>query len=210
MKTFKIFSVVAILIIVSAFAINTVVPFSQAERGGYNVGDVAQDFSLKNVNNEMVSLSDYDEAKGFVVVFTCNTCPFSIANENRLIAIDKKYKKLGYPVIAINPNNPAVKEGESFSEMKQRAKNKNFTFPYLVDEGQEIYPKYGALKTPHVYVLQKSAKGNIVKYIGAIDDSSRDESSVDEQFLANALDELLAGKEVTIKETKAIGCSIKA
>jgi hypothetical protein len=154
-------------------------------------------------------LSDYKSAKGFMIVFTCNTCPFSVANEDRIIALDAKYKNLGYPVIAINPNNPEAKPGDSFAAMQVRAKEKGFTFPYLLDEGQKIYPLYGATKTPHVYLLEKTAKGNEVKYIGAIDDNSRNASAVKERFLENAVNALLEGKEIAVKETKAIGCSIK-
>jgi len=154
--------------------------------------------------------SDYTDAKGFIVIFTCNTCPFSVANEDRIIALDAKYKNVGYPVIAINPNNPAVKPGDSFDAMKQRAKDKGFTFPYLFDEGQKVYPTYGATKTPHVYLLQKTDKGNVVKYIGAIDDNSRNANAVKEKYLENAVDALLTGKTIEVTETKAIGCSIKA
>ena len=121
-----------------------------------------------------------------------------------------KYKNIGYPVIAINPNNPDLKPGDSFDEMKVRAKTKGFTFPYLFDEGQKVYPSYGATKTPHVYLLQKTEKGPMVKYIGAIDDNSRNAAAVKTKFLENAVDALLAGKKIEITTTKAIGCSIKA
>lgn len=177
---------------------------------GYKVGDVATDFSLKNVDNKKVSLADFKAAKGFIVVFTCNHCPYAQAYEDRIIALDKKYKKLGYPVIAINPNNPAKQKDDSFELMQVRAKEKNFTFPYLLDEGQKVYPQYGATKTPHVYILQKTKGGNVVKYIGAIDDNYSDAAAVKEKYAENALDALLKNKEVAVKETKAIGCSIKA
>lgn len=205
MKTLKILTGLALLIIVSAFAMQTIT----IKDGGYEVGDEATDFSLKNIDGKTVSLADYTEAKGFVVVFTCNTCPFAVANEDRIIALDKKYKTKGYPVIAINPNNPEVQPGDSFALMKERAALKGFTFPYLLDAGQKIYPQYGATKTPHIYILQKQNGKNIVRYIGAIDDSARDASTVTEKFAENALDALLAGKAVEKTSTKAIGCSIK-
>lgn len=201
MKTIKILALVIVLGLVSAFTLKT---------GGYQVGDVATDFALKNVNDKVVSLKDFKEAKGFVVIFTCNHCPFAKAYEDRIIAIDKKYKSLGYPVIAINPNNPDVQKDDSFDLMKKRAKEKGFTFPYLFDEGQKIYPQYGATKTPHVYLLQKTSKGNIVKYIGAIDDNYSDESAVKAKYLENAINSLLNDEEIAVKTTKAIGCSIKA
>lgn len=208
MKTFKVLTLLAVVLILSAFAVNTISK-TGVRTQGYNVGDIAADFSLKNIDGEQVSLNDYKDAKGFVVIFTCNTCPFSVANENRIIALDLKYKNKGYPVIAINPNNPEVQPGDSFEKMQVRAKEKGYTFPYLLDEGQKIYPAYGATKTPHVYLLQKTARGNEVKYIGAIDDNSRNESAVKERFLENAINALLEGKEIEVTETRAIGCSIK-
>lgn len=177
---------------------------------GYEIGDVATDFSLKNIDNKMVSLKDYKDAKGFIVIFTCNHCPYAVAYEDRIVALDKKYKKLGYPVIAINPNNPEINKDDSFDKMIVRAKEKGFTFPYLFDEGQKIYPQYGATKTPHVYILEKTAKGNIVRYIGAIDDNYEDEKAVKVNYVEDAVNSLLKGKEVEVKTTKAIGCSIKA
>jgi len=176
---------------------------------GYDIGDVATDFSLKNVDGTMVSLSDYEDAKGFLVIFTCNTCPYAKAYEDRIIALDEKYKPMGVPVIAINPNNPKKQPGDSFEEMKARAKKKGFTFPYLFDEGQEIFPQYGATRTPHVYLLEKTAKGNIVRYIGAIDDNYQDVSQVEEKYVENAVDAMLAGEAIKVTTTRAIGCSIK-
>ncbi|MDT0690613.1 thioredoxin family protein [Salegentibacter sp. F188] len=176
---------------------------------GYTIGDEANDFNLKNVDGSMVSLSDYPNAKGFIVIFTCNTCPFAMASEDRIVALDQEFKEKGYPVMAINPNNPEVQPDDTFDKMQQKADEAGFTFPYLFDESQTVHAKYGATKTPNVYLLQKEDGKNIVKYIGAIDDNVRNADAVNERFLANAVNELLAGKEVTTKETKAIGCSVK-
>ena len=176
---------------------------------GYKIGDVATDFSLPNVDGDMVSLGDFEDAKGFIVIFTCNTCPYSVAYEDRIIALNKKYKSRGYPVIAINPNDPAAIEGDELADMKVRAVEKGFTFPYLQDVGQQVYPQYGATKTPHVFVLQKEDEKNIVRYIGAIDDSSRNPKNVTKRFVEQSVNDLLAGKTLTITRTKAIGCSIK-
>ncbi|MBN9283830.1 MULTISPECIES: thioredoxin family protein [Flavobacterium] len=203
MKAIKFLGLALVIGVMSAFTL-----IKPAE--GYKVGDIATDFSLKNVDNKKVSLKDFSAAKGFIVVFTCNHCPYAQAYEDRIVALDKKYKKLGYPVIAINPNNPAKQKDDSFELMQVRAKEKNFTFPYLLDEGQKIYPQYGATKTPHVYILQKTKAGNQVKYIGAIDDNYGDEKAVKVKYVENAVDALLKNKEVAVKETKAIGCSIKA
>ncbi|KOS04754.1 redoxin [Flavobacterium akiainvivens] len=202
MKTIKL---LALFVAVGALA-----AFTTATVAGYKVGDTATDFSLKNVDGKKVALKDYKNAKGYIVVFTCNHCPYAQAYEDRIIALDKKYSKQGYQVVAINPNNPEKQKEDSFEKMQERAKAKKYAFPYLLDEGQKVYPQYGATKTPHVYVLQKTAKGNVVKYIGAIDDNHEDEKAVTQKYVENAVDALLKGKEVSVTETKAIGCSIKA
>ena len=180
-----------------------------ATRNGYKIGDVVSDFKLKNVDGSMVSLSDYKEAKGFIIAFTCNTCPFAQAYEDRIIALNNKYAPKGYPVIAINPNNPTVQPGDGFKAMQKRAKEKGYGFPYLADEEQRVFPEFGATKTPHMFVLQKTKQGIIVRYIGAIDDNYKDASSVKNKYVENAVDALLKGEPVKQQETKAIGCSIK-
>jgi len=177
--------------------------------GGYKVGDKAADFKLVNVDDKMVSLADYKEAKGFIVVFTCNHCPFSKKYEDRIIALDKKNKGQGYPVVAINPNDASQHASDDFPGMKKRAKEKGFTFPYLHDESQAIAATYGARMTPHVFILKREAGADIVKYIGAIDDNSDDATAVKEKYVENAVDALIAGKPVTPESTKAIGCTIK-
>lgn len=177
--------------------------------GGYEIGDKASDFKLKNVDGKWVSMSDYEDAKGFIVIFTCNHCPYSKLYEDRIIDIDKKYKEKGYPVIAINPNDPAVQPADSYEKMQERAKDKGFTFPYLFDEGQKIYPQYGATRTPHVFLLNKENGDHIVKYIGAIDNNHKDPSAVSKAYLADAVDALLESKDPNPDFTKAIGCTIK-
>jgi len=175
---------------------------------GYKIGDKAEDFRLKNTDGNMVSLSDFPDAKGFIVIFTCNHCPYSIAYEDRIIELDKTYKSKGYPVIAINPNDPAVEPADSYENMIKRAAEKQFTFPYLYDDGQKVYPKYGATRTPHVFILAKEGQNLIVKYIGAIDDN-RDPAKVKTPYVKDVVEALLKGKKPPITETKAIGCSIK-
>lgn len=203
MKLIKTISVFAIVLVASAFSLNTTIS------SGYEVGDIATDFKLKNIDGNMVSLADYTDAKGFIVIFTCNTCPYAVQYEDRIIALDKKYADKGYPVIAIMPNDPDVQPGDSMEAMKARAASKGFTFPYLMDEGQKIYPQYGATKTPHVYLLEKTDKGNVVKYIGAIDDNYKDASAVNTKYVENAVDALLEGEIVPETKTRAIGCTIK-
>nr|WP_321236093.1 thioredoxin family protein [uncultured Psychroserpens sp.] len=176
---------------------------------GYHVGDIATDFELENIDGTKVSMKNFKDAKGFIIVFTCNTCPYAVAYEDRVEALNKKYADKGYPVIAIMPNNTDVKPGDNMAAMQARAKAKGFTFPYLMDEGQKIYPQYGATKTPHIYVLQNTKKGAQVKYIGAIDDNYKDASAVTKTYVEDAVNALLDGKEVPVATTRAIGCSIK-
>ena len=183
--------------------------FTKVYNSGYQVGDEATDFKLKNIDGKMVSLSDYRSAKGFIVVFTCNHCPYAKKYEDRIIALDKMYKDKGYPVIAINPNDVTVQPQDGFEEMKTRAKEKGFTFPYLVDEGQKIYPIYGATKTPHVYILKKENGKNIVKYIGAIDNNYENPNDVSEYYVQDAVNQLLKNETVKTNKTVAIGCTIK-
>ena len=176
---------------------------------GYTVGDKAADFKLKDVSGDMVSMSDYPDARGFVVIFTCNHCPFAKAYEDRIIDIDKTYKKKGYPVIAINPNDPEIVPEDSYEAMQTRAEEKGFTFPYLIDETQEVYKMYGATRTPHVYDLERNDNKLVVKYIGPNDDNYQDARPVDKTYLTDAVDNLLAGKEPDPAFTKAVGCTIK-
>lgn len=195
-------NIVTTLILSLAFA------FTAAAQG-YMPGDEAIDFKLKNIDGKMLSMADYPDAKGFIVIFTCNHCPFSVAYEDRIIELDKKYKPLGYPVIAINPNDPELQPQDGFEEMQTRAAEKGFTFPYLIDDGQKVYPAYGANRTPHVFLLQASDGKYIVRYVGAIDDNHQDESAVKEKYIDNAVNALINGQKPEKDFTKAIGCSIK-
>ena len=202
MKKIKSLLVLTICVLASSFTTNMA--------DGYEIGDIATDFSLKNVDGNMVSLADYSDAKGFLVIFTCNTCPYAVKYEDRIIALDEKYKSKGVPVVAIMPNNTSIQPGDSYENMKKRATDKGFGFPYLIDENQEIFPQYGATRTPHVYLLEKTDEGNVVRYIGAIDDNYQDEAQVEVKFVEDAVDAMLAGNPIEVTTTKAIGCSIKA
>ncbi len=173
---------------------------------GYKVGEQAADFSLKNVDGTMVSLKDYKGVKGYIVVFTCNTCPYAVMYEDRIIELHKKYEPLGYPVVAINPNDPSVKAGDDFAGMVSRSKEKNFPFKYLFDDGQKVYPQFGATRTPHIYLLDAN---RYVRYIGAIDDNAQNPSEVSVKYLENAINALQSGNNPDPSETKAIGCTIK-
>jgi peroxiredoxin len=194
----------ALLLFISIFSISG---FTSDVPTPYKIGDKATDFKLKSVDGKMYGMSDYKDVKGFIVVFTCNHCPFAVKYEDRINALAKNYKSKGYILLAINPNDPALEAGDSYELMKVRAKEKGFVFPYLFDEGQKIYPQYGATKTPHVFLLDKN---RIVKYIGAIDDNVDNANDVREKYLENAIAALESGKIPSPEMTRAIGCSIKA
>jgi peroxiredoxin len=175
----------------------------------YQVGDSVKDFKLKNVNGKMVSLADYEKAKGYIVIFTCNHCPYAKAYEQRIMDLDKKYSAKGFPVIAISPNDPGKVPDDSFDNMAKRAKEKGYSFPYLFDETQQVAKQFGATRTPHVFVLNKTAKGMEVAYIGAIDDNTEDAGAVKNHYVDDAVNALMRGEKPAVSETKAIGCTIK-
>ena len=168
-------------------------------------GANAPGFSLKGVDGAMHSLDQLKGAKGTVVVFTCNHCPFAKAYEDRLIALAKEYGAKGIHFVAINPNDPTVQPGDDFDKMVERAKDKGFPYPYLVDSTQQVAKEYGAQVTPHVFVFDASL---VLRYRGRIDDNPKPQE-VTSKDLAAALDALLAGKAVPTATTTAFGCSVK-
>ena len=172
---------------------------------GYKVGDKAADFKLKNIDGKMVSLADNKAARGYIVVFTCNTCPYAKAYESRIIELNTKYAPLGYPVVAINPNDATTVLGDSYAAMQ----TKKYAFPYLQDESQQVAKTYGATRTPHLFVLTRQGSDFVVSYIGVIDDNSEDAKLAKTKYVENAMTEILAGKPATTNSTKAIGCTIK-
>jgi peroxiredoxin len=177
------------------------------EMKGYKIGDKATDFKLKNVDGTLFSLSDIKNAKGYIVVFTCNECPFAKMYEDRLISLHQKYAPKGYSVVAINPNVSTTNDQESFEAMQKRAKKKNFPFVYLADTYHKIVPQYGALRTPHVFLLDAKLK---VQYIGTIDDNARSSQDVKVKYVENAIESLEHGEKPNPNFTKSIGCPVKA
>ena len=177
-------------------------------QAGLKPGDKAVPFSLKNVDGKTVSLSDYNSKKGVIVVFTCNPCPFAKAYEQRIIDLHNKYSGQGFPVLALNANNPEVSPEDSFDNMKSRAKDKSYPFPYLVDD-KAIFKAYGATRTPHIYLLEKSGNSFKVAYIGAIDDNAMEAGAVKKRYLEDAIKSVMAGNKPNPQTTKAIGCTIK-
>ena len=175
----------------------------------YKAGDIASDFKLKNVKGEMVSLSDIKDADGFIVAFWCNTCPVVKKYDQRLQELHAKYAPKGYPVIAINSNDPNVSPGDSFEKMKETAAKLNYKFEYLFDETQEVARKYGATNTPHIYILSWKDGKLVVDYVGAIDNNADDAAAADKKYAEDALNSLIKGENVAVSGTRAIGCGIK-
>lgn len=206
MKNSKLITRIALLSILS-FGLFSFLNADKTEP--YKIGDTVENFGQINIDGTSVELADYKKESGLILIFTCNTCPYAVAYEDRIIALHEKYKEQGFPVLAINPNNPEAQPGDSIEEMQARAEEKGFTFPYLLDVGQEIYPKFGATKTPHVFLLAVEKDEFVLKYIGAIDDNYKDAAQVKEPFLENAINAILKGEDIKPTQTRAIGCTIK-
>jgi peroxiredoxin len=183
--------------------------FAGTISSGYQIGDTVSNFKLKNTDGKFVSLSDYQSKKGVIVIFDCNTCPYSKAYNERILALDKKYASKDIPVLVINSNDPNISPGDSFEQMVKQAKDKKYSFPYLIDESQEVAKNFGATNTPHVFVLAKNGDAFKVAYIGAIDNNSKDAKGADKKYVEDAVDAILAGNEIKTNKTKAIGCTIK-
>ncbi|MEX1240936.1 MAG: thioredoxin family protein, partial [Cyclobacteriaceae bacterium] len=166
-------------------------------------------FRLKNVDGKMVALSEYKVGKGVILIFDCNTCPYSKAYNDRIIGLHKKFAPKGFPVVTINSNDGEQSPGDSFEAMVSKARKKKYNFPYLLDETQQVAAAFGATNTPHVFLLEKKGDNFVVAYIGAIDNNPRNGSSADKRYVENAVNALLAGQAVPVKNTKAVGCGIK-
>jgi peroxiredoxin len=161
------------------------------DRKAYQVGDTIMEFKLKNIDGKFKALNDYKSEKGIILIFTCNHCPFSVAYEDRIIALHKKYSGLGFPVVAINPNDDKAYPLDSYENMIERAQEKGFTFDYLHDETQEVAKTFGATNTPHVFIVSNQQSHFKVEYIGAIDDNSYEPQSVKHRHVENAVDQLI-------------------
>ena len=165
------------------------------------------DFSLRNVDGRIISTKDYEDAKGFIVIFTCNHCPFAKLYSKRMNELSFKYNPLNVPLIAVNSMDSIVYKDESFSEMKAKSIKDAFQFPYLQDGSQSVGKEFGAEHTPTAYVIWKEANQWRIKYKGAIDDNGENPQKAN-PFIGNAVDELLNNKPVTNSETESFGCRI--
>ena len=177
---------------------------------GISVGDIVPDFDLLNVDGENFSMEDMPEAKGFILVFTCNSCPVAKMYEQRIMDLDAQFRDMGYPVVAINPNDPVRKPDDSYASMQERSTEKEYSFPYLHDVGGKVALAYGATRTPEIYLAHRNADGELIlAYTGAIDNNSGDADAADEHYVADAIANLEAGEDVANSFTRAIGCTIK-
>lgn len=172
------------------------------------IGKRIENFSLLNTSGVQTSLSDYSDAKGFIIVFTCNHCPFAKLYSNRFNEMNKKYGPLKFPLLAINSMDTVIYEEESFEKMKQRAINQKFNFPYLQDNFQQVGKQFNAEHTPQTFVIVKENGNWIVKYSGAIDDNGAEPKKIKNAYVTDAVDELLAGKEISHPVTSSFGCAI--
>ena len=172
----------------------------------YKIGDKVNHFKLKNVDGSMKSLSSIPDAKGYIVIFTSNVCPYAVGYEDRIVELDRKMAPKGYHVVTINSNSEKIDAGDSFDAMVMNAKERDLKFLYLKDD-KGLYKKFGANKTPHAFVVDKNMT---LQYIGAIDDNAKDANGVEERFVENAIKALEKGEKPSPNTTKAIGCPIKA
>jgi peroxiredoxin len=172
--------------------------------------NIVSNFKLKSATtNKWVSLSDYKEAKGFIVIFTCNKCPMAKFYSQRLNQMDAKYKKMGVPLLAVNSMDTLAYADESFKLMQKKIKKEQLTFPYLQDKKQNVAKEFKATHTPQAFVIWKNKSGKfVIKYQGAIDDNAGEPEKAKHHFLTDAVDELLQNKEVTTSKSESFGCRI--
>lgn len=203
----------SLLILLLSFSSIT---FAAEEHKTLETGAAAPDFSLPGIDGKTYTLQSFKNSKVLVVVFITNHCPTAQAYEDRLVKLTSDYAAKGVSVIAINPNNPASLRydelgysdlGDSFDDMKKRAKDRNFNFPYLYDGETEIASrKYGPVATPHIFIFDKDRK---LRYNGRIDDMENPAKTPRSLDARNAIDAILAGKDIAVPVTKTFGCSVK-
>ncbi|MEX1017716.1 MAG: thioredoxin family protein [Phycisphaeraceae bacterium] len=170
------------------------------------LGETAPDFSLPGVDGRNWSPRDPDDAKALIIVFTCNHCPFVTGSQERLDRLYGAYAPKGVRMIAINSNETTHHPDDSFDHMVERAKQLNLPYAYVRDESQDVARAYGALRTPHFYVFDADRK---LRYTGRMDDSPREAGKETTHELRDALDDLLAGRDVRTPLTNPIGCNVK-
>jgi peroxiredoxin len=171
-----------------------------------HIGSKAHSFVLTGTDDNVYSLNDFNDKDVLCIMFTCNHCPYVIAVEDRINNIAKKYSGSSFALVCINANDETLYPEDSFDGMKKRSAEKGFVFPYLRDDSQTTAMAYDAVCTPDIYLYDKA---RVLKYRGRIDDNWKDESAVKSKDLEQAIDLLLAGKEIDFEMVPSMGCSIK-
>ena len=164
------------------------------------------DIKMADISGKDVSLNDAKGKNGLLVIFSCNTCPWVIAWEDRYVELAETYKDKGVGIVAINSNEKQFETVDSMEEMQAHAKEQGYNFYYTMDNGSKLASEFGATRTPHIYLFDKKDK---LVYRGAIDDNARKPDKVKNTYLADAIDNMLAGSAIDPAATKALGCAIK-
>ena len=164
------------------------------------------DHQLADISGKTMTLTNAKGDAGTLVIFSCNTCPWVLAWEDRYVTLAQEFIPKGIGMIAVNSNESQFERDDSMEEMVEHAQEMGYNFPYVQDPGSKLATAFGARKTPHIYLFDEKDK---LVYRGAIDDNARKPRKVKQTFLADAMDALLTGEKIDPVSTKALGCSIK-
>lgn len=171
-----------------------------------SIGSNVPEFNLRGIDDKIYSLESFEDSKALVIIFSCNHCPYVQAYESRMKNIQDEYRDKGVMLVAINPNDASTHPDDSFENMKKRAAREKFNFIYLRDEDQTVAKSFDATHTPEIFLFNEDKK---LVYHGKIDDNWQEPEKIVNHYLRNAIDELLAGTEISVPETYSIGCTIK-
>jgi peroxiredoxin len=196
----KIVSCIALIIVLSLFAFRSVYELP--------IGSPVPkpDVKMKDITGKEVSFNDVKKQGGLLVMFTCNTCPVVIRNQQRTKEICQQALDKNIGVILLNANEGTRSDGDSFEDMQRYAKDQNYTWQYAIDKNSVMADAFGAMRTPECFLFNKDFT---LVYHGAIDNNPGSAADASKKYLSNAINEMLAGKDVTVKVTRSIGCGIK-
>ena len=196
----KVFSFIAVLslLVFGSFKLADVLPIGSEMPKA--------DLKMKDVSGKDVSMKDALKEKGVLVMFSCNTCPYVVKNQERTISISEYALKMNVGVIVLNSNEALRNDDDSYNDMKAYAKEQHYRWNYVVDSNHEVADAFGANRTPECFLFDKNLT---LVYHGAIDDNPSDASAVGRNHLKEAITELVNNKDVSVKETKSVGCTIK-
>jgi thioredoxin-related protein len=196
--------ITAMLFVAAAAAATTAFTFSAVLPIGSEMPKAT--LKMKDVSGKEISIKDAVKQNGVLVMFSCNTCPYVIKNQQRTVAIGEFAQKMDVGVILLNSNEAQRTDDDSYEAMKGYAKEQKYKWNYVIDKNNEVADAFGANRTPECFLFDKNLK---LVYHGAIDDNPSDESAVNKEHLKEAIKLMTAGKEVVVKETRSVGCSIK-